>query len=141
MIFIHHALDHPIYAYAFFSPRTKRVIFRQDCIFLPATFPMREARTRIGMIPDGEILRTHRSPYVPEREGGNSLSFGLCKSQDPLPTYQDHITGFKFVSPHDGTSNPTPEKPSTWLRHHPSHPAFGPPSVVGVVQPWLNMRE
>ena len=55
MIFVHYALDHPLYTYAFFSPRTKRVIFRQDVIFLPSTFPMREARTRVGMIHDGRF--------------------------------------------------------------------------------------
>jgi hypothetical protein len=68
MIFIHYALDHPLYTYAFFSPRTKRVVFRQDVIFLPSTFPMREARTRVGMIPDGEILTAYRSPWMPGQE-------------------------------------------------------------------------
>ncbi len=28
VIFIHYAQDHPLYTYAFFSPRTKRVLFR-----------------------------------------------------------------------------------------------------------------
>jgi hypothetical protein len=136
MIFIHYALDHPLYTYAFFSPRTKRVVFRQDVIFLPSTFPMREARTRVGMIPDGEILTAYRSPWMPGQEVEEGGSFGQWKDQDPLPPYQDHVTGYNFASPSDDTSTSTPEKPTSWPRHYPSHPAFGPPSVVGVVQPW-----
>ena len=51
VIFVHYAQDHPLYTYAFFSPRTKRVLFRQDCLFLPEVFPMREARAKGGLIP------------------------------------------------------------------------------------------
>ncbi len=137
MIFIHYALDHPLYTYAFFSPRTKRVIFRQDVIFLPSTFPMREARTRVRMIPDGKILKAYRPRSVLDTDDDGEVSFGEWKEQDPLPTYQDHLTGFNLTSPSDDTSASTPEKPDTWPRHYPPNPAFGPPSVVGVVQPWL----
>jgi hypothetical protein len=69
LIFIHYALDHPLYTYALYSPRTKKVLFRQDCIFLPEIFPMREARTRMGLLPDGEIL-TYR---VQQMEGEESF--------------------------------------------------------------------
>ncbi len=34
MIFIHYATSHPTYTYSFYSPRTKKVLFRQDAIFL-----------------------------------------------------------------------------------------------------------
>jgi hypothetical protein len=53
-VFIHYADEHPLYTYAFYSPRTKRVLFRQDCIFLPTFFPMRKARQASGLGPDGE---------------------------------------------------------------------------------------
>jgi hypothetical protein len=33
MIFVHYATSHPLYTYAFISPRSKRVIYRQDAIF------------------------------------------------------------------------------------------------------------
>ena len=141
LIFIHYALDHPLYTYAFFSPRTKRVVFRQDCIFLPATFPMREARTRVGLIPDGEILVTYRSQHGPGKEEGQEGPFGRWKDDDPLPAYQDHVTGFELVSPPDGTAESTPEKPSSWPNNRPSHPAFGPPSAVKVFQPWKQRQE
>jgi hypothetical protein len=127
LIFIHYALDHPLYTYAFFSPRTKRVLFRQDCIFLPEIFPMREARTRIGLLPDGEPLLTYRARQV---EGDDS--FGKWKEDDPLPLFQDHVTGFTLASPPDETSRQTPEKPKEWPRHRPFHPAFGAQSVVEV---------
>jgi hypothetical protein len=127
LIFIHYALDHPLYTYAFFSPRTKRVIFRQDCIFLPEIFPMREARARVGLLPEGEPLVTYRVQQV---EGNDS--FGKWKENDPLPPFQDHVTGFTLASPPDETSHQTPEKPKEWPRHRPYHPAFGVPSIVDV---------
>jgi hypothetical protein len=34
LVFIHYATSHPLYTYAFFSPRSKRVLFPQDAIFL-----------------------------------------------------------------------------------------------------------
>ncbi len=138
MIFIHYALDHPLYTYAFYSPRTKRVILRQDCIFLPSTFPMREARTRVGLIPDGDILVTYRSRTG--REEDKETSFGKWKEEDPLPTYQDHITGFSMASPPDVALQSSPERPSSWPKHRPSHPAFGQPSVVEIPRPWGQMK-
>ncbi len=71
------------------------------------------------------------------KDEDGDVSFGEWEDQDPLPIYQDHITGFNLVSPPDDTSDSTTDKPGTWPRHYPSDPAFGPPSVVGVVQPWL----
>ena len=137
LIFIHYALDHPLYTYAFYSPRTKRVLFRQDCIFLPETFPMREARTRMGLHPEGEAFITYRVHQVEGKE-----SFGKWKEDDPLPPYQDHITGFSLVSPPDKTTHTTPERPDEWPRYKPSHPAFGVPSVVDVLQPmWKETKK
>ena len=75
MIFIHYALDHPLYTYALYSPRTKRVIYRQDVIFLPTLFPMREARLRSGLLPDGADLVAYRSPKHPESQTDIETSF------------------------------------------------------------------
>ncbi len=49
MIFVHYADDHPLYTYAVYSPLTKKVLMRQDCIFLPKLFPMRIAPANTGM--------------------------------------------------------------------------------------------
>ncbi len=56
LIFLHYAISHPLYTYAFFSPRSKRVIYRQDAIFLITTFSMGSARTHSGLSSDGEPL-------------------------------------------------------------------------------------
>ncbi len=113
------------------------MLFRQDCIFLPENFPMREARTRVGLLPEGEILVTYRVQQLEGKE-----SFGEWKDNDPLPLYQDHITGFPMTSPPDTTSYPTPERDKDWPVHKPSHPAFGVPSVVEVPKPlWRGMKK
>ena len=84
MIFVHYATSHPIYTYAFYSPRTKKVLFRQDAIFLVTHFPMRIARTAAGLPPTGEPLVAIRSPlgpYAPD----DDLSFQQWASGDSLP--------------------------------------------------------
>jgi hypothetical protein len=111
VIFIHYALDHPLYTYAFYSPRTKKILYHQDCIFLPGTFPMREARTRIGLIPDGEIRLTFRAPQAPEEFKEKEMSFDQWGDDDPLPAYNDHITRYTLESPRDETASTTPERP------------------------------
>ncbi len=105
-------------------------------MLLPETFPMREARTRVGLIPDGDILVTYRPRDMMQKKEEGETSFGLWKDEDSLPDYQDHITGYTMASPQDGTSSQTQEKPSSWPRQRPSHPSFGPPSVVEVPKPW-----
>jgi hypothetical protein len=62
MIFVHYSDEHPLFTYAVYSPRTKRVIHRQDVIFLTSVFPMREARKASGLGPDGDSLMVFRSP-------------------------------------------------------------------------------
>jgi hypothetical protein len=93
LIFIHYATSHPLYTYAFYSPRTKRVLYRQDAIFLVTLFPMRLARTASGISADGDTLVPLRSPLgltAPQDE----LSFGQWNYGDALPTYDDHVSGF-----------------------------------------------
>jgi hypothetical protein len=62
MIFVHYADEHPLFTYALYSPRTKRVVHRQDVIFLTSVFPMRQAREGTGLGPDGDRLLVFRSP-------------------------------------------------------------------------------
>ncbi len=62
MIFAHYANQHPLYTYAVYSPRTKRILFRQDCIFLTNLFPMRSVRSRDGLHVDGDMIIPYRSP-------------------------------------------------------------------------------
>ncbi len=83
MIFIHYAMNHPLYTYAMFSPRTKKVMFRQDVIFLPHVFPMREARVKGGLQPDGEALIAYRPPHAPGTTVEEGMSFGEWTEDDP----------------------------------------------------------
>ncbi len=77
---------------------------------------MREARTRVGLIPEGDILLTYRAPQVPEGLKENDMSFDRWEDEDPLPPYNDHVTGFTLVSPPDETALSTPERPKDWPR-------------------------
>jgi hypothetical protein len=64
MIFAHYANQHPLYTYAVYSPRTKRLLYRQDCIFLTNLFPMRDVRAKQGMQIDGDVIIPYRSPSI-----------------------------------------------------------------------------
>jgi hypothetical protein len=97
MIFMHYADRHPLFTYAFYSPKTKRVVFRQDCIFLPTLFPMRQARSQAGMNPDGERLVAYRSPGI-MRDGPPGVSFQNWSESDPLPSFDDDVSGFELYS-------------------------------------------
>ncbi len=101
LVFIHYADDHPLYTYALYSPKTKRVIFRQDCIFLTKVFPMRVARTAAGLDPDGDMIVPFRAPKM-MREGSNPLhSFDGWNDGGILPDYEDHVGGQKLTRPSD----------------------------------------
>jgi hypothetical protein len=93
MIFIiHYATSHPIYTYAFYSPRTKQVLYRQDAIFLVTYFPMRLARTASGLPATGEPLFAVRSPLGPHASD-DDFSFQRWAFGDSLPDHVDHVTG------------------------------------------------
>jgi hypothetical protein len=138
MVFVHYAEDRPLYTYAVYSPLTKRVLMRQDCIFLPTLFPMRAARSAAGMHPDGEPLVPIRSP-VGIREGADpGFSFDGWVESDPLPEYVDHVHGHKLTRPQDKELVRHQEadiSSSTASSYYPSNPSFGEPSVVAVKPP------
>ncbi len=137
LIFIHYATSHPLYTYAFYSPRSKRVLYRQDAIFLINTFPMRHARANSGLPVDGETLTAFRSPLSSAPDLCHELFFQDWKVGDPLPAYEDHATGIPL---HDALHPPrleTPDVPPDWPRRYPNHPAFGPCSTVSVPVPPL----
>jgi hypothetical protein len=144
MIFVHYAQDHPLYTYAVFSPRTKRVLYRQDCIFLPEIFPMRMARIMDGKDPDGASLVAYRHRPVWDSHGTeekDETSFGNWTVDDPLPQYQDHVTGHALESPNDDLGLGVHVRPEGWPSYEPDHPAFGPRSTVSVPRPWGGERK
>ena len=129
MIFIHYAVNHPLYTYAVYSPRTKRVLYRQDCIFLTNVFPMRTARSRSGIGIEGDSIVPYRAPLSIRENEKASLSFADWNVDQPLPDYQDHITG-QDLSASQQDSVGTVNQISHYV--YPSHPSFGPPSTVKV---------
>ena len=130
MIFIHYATQHPLYTYAVYSPRTKRVLFRQDCIFLTNLFPMRTARTMNGLGLEGDVIIPYRSPSSIQLVDDPILSFQDWKDNDPLPEFQDHVSGYPLSRPvvERVETTPTPTDDDAFV--YPDNPAFGPPSVV-----------
>ncbi len=140
MIFLHYADEHPLFTYAFYSPRTKRVLYRQDCIFLTSVFPMRSARIASGLTPDGNPLVVLRSPLIVRNDSPTDYSFADWRPSDPLPTYDDDVTGFTLTSPQGNLlENPVliPELPV----HVPHHSSFGESSKVFVpIPPLVSQR-
>jgi hypothetical protein len=133
MVFIHYAIQHPLYTYAVYSPRTKRVLFRQDCIFLTNLFPMRDARSKNGMDTDGDRIIPYRSPASVREGGDDALSFQDWDIDDPLPDFQDHVTGHHLATPPASKTESSTRPPSDKSAFvHPNNPSFGPPSVVKV---------
>jgi hypothetical protein len=137
MIFLHYADEHPMFTYAFFSPRTKRVLYRQDAIFLPTLFPMRVARQASGLAVEGEALVTFRSPATLRDGSDPELSFGTWAESDLLPDYEDDVTGFSLGSPPGPLVHQPQEIPELPV-HVPDHPSF-PPSAVEVPIPASSM--
>jgi hypothetical protein len=131
MIFAHYANQHPLYTYAVYSPRTKRILFRQDCIFLTNLFTMRSVRSREGLHVDGDQIIPYRSPLSVRDGGDERLSFQDWDDHQPLPHYQDHITGFNLSQPCVQKERDVPNLEDT-LYVYPNNPNFGPPSVVKV---------
>jgi hypothetical protein len=138
MVFVHYADQHPLYTYAVYSPRTRKVLMRQDCIFLTKLFPMRIARVNSGMEPDGEELKPIRSPAGVQCTDPD-LSFEDWTVEDPLPSYEDHVKGWKLTRPKEtemmGSSGHHESSDSSAAQgepHFPSNPSFGAPSIVPV---------
>ncbi len=144
MLFVHYADAHPLYTYAVYSPRTRKVLMRQDCIFLTKLFPMRISREMTCMASNGEEfnpIRSLRGTRIVDPE----LSFADWSPADPLPPYEDHVTKWKLRRPADselisihGQRDPDAVVPvggSDKRLHYPSHPDFGATSAVPVNYP------
>jgi hypothetical protein len=137
MILIHYADEHPLFTYALYSPRTKRVLFSQDCIFLTSVFPMRTARVAAGMDPEGDILVSFRSPLSVRSGSPPEYSFLDWNPSESLSEFVDDVTGFNLTAPFGDLVDfheAYPELPV----HFPHHPSFGPTSGVTVPVPAIS---
>ena len=129
MVFVHYSEDHPLFTYAVYSPRTKRILHRQDVIFLTSVFPMRAARVDSGLGPAGEALTLFRSPPSLLESCPAELSFGNWGVHDPLPDYDDDVSDFTLSAPY-GNFVEVPEEVSGVPVHNPHHPSFPVSSVL-----------
>ena len=133
MIFLHYTDDHPLFTYAFYSPKTKRILYRQDVIFLVSVFPMRSARIAANLDGNGEALIAYRSPPNMRSEVPDELSFQEWTATDPLPAFSDEVSGFELSPPDwDGAVLSPAANDLLFPVHFPEHAKFGPVSVVPV---------
>ena len=137
MIFIHYATTYPLYTYALYSPVTRRVVHRQDCIFLTDVFPFRLARQSQGLSADGDLLVPYsasRSPPSIRDLSCSALSFGEWSSPT-LPGFVDLVGPMTPERPPEEVGDPVPlDRPVGLPSRTPAHPAFGP-SLVQVPCP------
>jgi hypothetical protein len=112
-----------------YSPRTKRVLHRQDVIFLPTVFPMRMARVESGLGPEGDVLQVFRFPASLLDGCDPDLSFGTWQPKDSLPDYDNDISGFPLVSPYEDLVE-IPEALEGVPVYNPVHSSFPPSSVL-----------
>ncbi len=82
MVFVHYADDHPLYTYAVYSPRTRKVLMRQDCIFLTKLFPMRIARVNAG---DGSRWGDLATNPISKGETMHRFRIVICKLDSGRP--------------------------------------------------------
>ncbi len=84
-----------------------------------------------GLAPEGDVLVTFRAPFCVRDGCPADLSFAEWQPNDPLPEFNDDISGFGLGSP-SGNLIEEPEEHPDRPVHFPDHPAFGPTSSVGV---------
>ena len=139
VIFIHYADHHPHATYAFYSPSTRRILFRQDCIFLVDVFPMRAAMSKTNYTADGDIL----VPYKPRRPPPSVVQnsppeFSFDDWCAPLlPKFDDHISGHISTDSDpvmDISTDAVPDISPSSFSSPSTPPSFGPPSAVPVLQ-------
>ncbi len=87
-----------------------------------------------GLAPEGEVLVTLRAPFCVRNGCPAELSFDEWQPTDPLPDFNDDVTGFGLGSP-SGNLVDEPEDHPIFPVHFPDHPAFGPVFYVGVPIP------
>jgi hypothetical protein len=93
---------------------------------------MRNARATEGLCVDGETIRPYRSPDSVRAGSVEELSFKDWDIQQPIPEYQDHISGHHLQRPDHPMFPIDDPKPLGYPTVQPNDPLFGPPSVVKV---------
>jgi hypothetical protein len=94
---------------------------------------MRNARAQSGFPLNGDSIIAYRSPTIMREGEKEEFSFCGWTVDDPLPEFQDHVSGHKLT-------HPAIEKTMTRNQEdlpfsYPNNPVFGPSSVVKVHKP------
>ncbi len=97
MLFAHYSEDHPLFTYAVYSPRTKRLLHRQDVIFLTSVFPMRAARVASGLGPDGIISRFSVHLLLSWRRALLTFHLGIGRFMTPFLCMTTMFLVFPFA--------------------------------------------
>ena len=143
MVFIHYATQHPTYTYAFWSPRTGRVLYRQDAIFLVDVFPLRWGAETVTS-SDGDLLVPYaceRSPTTMRAGTPPKHSFGEWAGPT-LPSFDNHLrtekgepAGMAPLVPEKDDTFPPPRHIPEGQHLQPDPLGFGPTSSVTVPPP------
>lgn len=134
VIFAHYATQHPTFTYAFWSPRTGRILYRRDAIFLVDVFPMRWGRN-VGCL-DGDMTIPYACERSPITMRGKDNDFKDWNAPT-LPSFADLVSPTATTS-FDTTTDlslPLQRKSVAKSGRHPAHTAFGCPSAVCVQTP------
>jgi hypothetical protein len=91
---------------------------------------MRHARSNEGLSIDGDAIIPYRSPDSVRVGGDAGLSFNDWNTNQPLPDFQDHITGYNLLKPNETVPDLAATIPPISIR--PNDSRFGPPSAVNV---------
>jgi hypothetical protein len=81
-----------------------------------------------GLDADGDALVTFRSPTSLRDKSPPEFSFGNWSTSDPLPAFEDDVTGFTLEAPPGSLVREPREIPELPV-HMPDHPSFPPSSV------------
>jgi hypothetical protein len=135
VVFAHYATQHPTYCYAFWNPRTGRIVYRRDAIFLVDVFPM-----RWGQKPgckDGAMVTPYKCERAPSSMRGEEDDFPDWAGPT-LPMFTDCVTTSATSSVKDKDRKaifPDARTVSKDPGRHPAHEAFGSSSTVCVPPP------
>jgi hypothetical protein len=97
---------------------------------------MRSARVASGLATTGDAMIAFSSPLSVRTGSPTQYSFDDWESSDPMPQFNDDVTGFPLTSPH-GKLFEIPVQIPELPVHVPHHSAFGEPSSVVVPIPPL----
>lgn len=132
VVFAHYATQHPTFTYAFWSPRTGRILYRRDAIFLVDVFPLRWGHN--AGCKDGSMIVPYACERAPLSMRGPVKDFEDWAAPT-LPSFADLISTERSCDVATDLSLPSPRTSVSSAGRHPAHTAFGSPSAVCVPAP------